>query len=84
MYVSEYSEQKNNKKKRPIEIVGLYMMQLITTKHIDAPIRRITFNDAPKKTIASHNNCKNNTFRININTPLARLSFFESNRTITL
>ena len=51
---------------------------------MDAPIRRIEFKDVPKNTIASQNNCKNSTLKTNINTPLARPSFFESDCTLTL
>jgi len=51
---------------------------------MDAPIRRIAFKEVPNKTMASQNNCKKSTLKININTPLARPSFFESNCTLTL
>ena len=51
---------------------------------MDAPIRRIEFKEVPNDTIASQNNCKKSTLKININTPLAKPSFFESNCTLTL
>jgi hypothetical protein len=51
---------------------------------MDAPIRRIAFKEVPNNTMASQNNCKKSTLKININSPLARPSFFESNCTLTL
>ena len=84
MYVSECSEKKCYKKKRPIEIAGLYMRKLAPTKNMDHEIRTISFIEAPNKTIASQKNCKKTTFRININSPEARPSFPECNCRLSL
>jgi hypothetical protein len=51
---------------------------------MDTPIRRMAFKEVPNKTMASQNNCKKSTLKININIPLAKPSFFESNCTLTL
>jgi hypothetical protein len=51
---------------------------------MDAPIRRIGSKEVPNNAIASQNNCNKSTLKININTPLAKPSFFESNCTLTL
>jgi len=51
---------------------------------MDHEIRRISFIEAPNKTIASQKNCKKTTFKININSPEARPSFSECNCRLSL
>ena len=52
--------------------------------HIDATIGRIEFIEVPNKTIANQKHCNKNTFRININAPEVRQTFYEKNYTLPL
>ena len=84
MEISKNGEYNYDKKKRPTEIFGLKIKQLIPPIHIDATIRRIEFIEVPNKTIANQKHCNKNTFRININAPEVRPTFCEKNCTLDL
>ena len=50
--------------------------------HIDVTIVRMEFIEVPNKTIANQKHCNKITFRININAPAVRPTFFENNCTL--
>ena len=84
MKISKNGEYNYDKKKRPAEIFGLKIKQLIPPMHIDATIGKIEFIEFPNKTIANQKHCNKNTLRININAPEVRLIFCENNCTLAL